>query len=105
MDEKQVMILGVGCILFSDEGFGVRVIEKLQEQFEFPDYVSVVDGGVLGVNLLGVISQADHLIVVDVIRNKGNPGDVYRLYGKQIPERIRAKNSIHQVDFLEALSL
>jgi len=27
------------------------------------------------------------------------------LSGDQIPERIRAKNSIHQVDFLEALTL
>jgi len=99
------MILGVGCILFSDEGFGVRVIEKLEETYMFPDNVSVVDGGVLGVNLLGVLSLADQLIVVDVIRNKGNPGDVYRLSGDQIPERIRAKNSIHQVDFLEALTL
>ena len=59
----------------------------------------------LGTNLLGVISMADHLIVVDAIRNKGNPGDLYRLYGDQIPQRIRAKNSIHQVDFLEALTL
>ena len=105
MDSQHIMILGVGCILFADEGFGVRVIERLQEGYEFPENVSVVDGGVLGVNLLGVISQADHLIVVDVIRKKGKPGDIYRLYGKQIPERIRAKNSIHQVDFLEALTL
>jgi hydrogenase maturation protease len=105
MDAKHVMILGVGCLLYSDEGFGVRVVEKLQAQYEFPDNVSLVDGGVLGVNLLGVISQADHLIVVDAIHNKGNPGDMYRLYGKQIPERIRAKNSLHQVDFLEALTL
>ena len=99
------MILGVGCILFSDEGFGVRVIEKLEEMYTFPDNVSVVDGGVLGVNLLKILSLADQLIVVDAIRNKGNPGDVYRLSGNQIPERIRAKNSIHQVDFLEALTL
>ena len=99
------MILGVGCILYSDEGFGVRVIEKIQRRFAFPEFVSVVDGGVLGVNLLGVISQADDLIVVDAVRNKGKPGDLYRLAGKQIPERIRAKNSLHQVDFLEALTL
>ena len=105
MNSPHIMILGVGCILFSDEGFGVRVIEKLEETYMFPDNVSVVDGGVLGVNLLGVLSLADQLIVVDVIRNKGNPGDVYRLSGDQIPERIRAKNSIHQVDFLEALTL
>ena len=102
---QHIMVLGVGCTLYTDEGFGVRVIERLDEQYAFPENVSVVDGGVLGTNLLGVISMADHLIVVDAIRNKGNPGDLYRLYGDDIPKRIRAKNSIHQVDFLEALTL
>jgi hydrogenase maturation protease len=101
----EIMILGVGCILFSDEGFGVRVIETIQERYKFPDSVLVVDGGVLGVNLLGVISKPDHLIVVDAIRNKGKPGDLYRLAEDAIPARIRAKNSLHQVDFLEALTL
>ena len=103
--DQHIMILGVGCILYSDEGFGVRVVERLMERYEFPDNVSLVDGGVLGVNLLGVISGADRLIVVDVIRNNGAPGDIYRLEGETIPERIRAKNSLHQVDLLEALTL
>ena len=100
-----IMVLGVGCILYSDEGFGVRVIEKMEREYEFPDNVLLVDGGVLGINLLGVISKPNHLIVVDAIRNKGKPGDLYRLEGDAIPERIRAKNSLHQVDFLEALTL
>jgi len=100
-----VMVLGIGCILYSDEGFGVRVVEKMEALYEFSDNVLLVDGGVLGINLLGVISKPDHLIVVDAIRNKGKPGDLYRLAGDQIPQRIRAKNSLHQVDFLEALTL
>lgn len=99
------MILGIGNILFSDEGFGIRVIEKIQEIYQFEDNIQVIDGGVLGINLLGVISKPDHLIVVDAIRNHGKPGDLYRLEGDAIPERIRAKNSLHQVDFLEALTL
>jgi Ni,Fe-hydrogenase maturation factor len=32
----EIMILGVGCTLYSDEGFGVRVIETIQERYEFP---------------------------------------------------------------------
>ena len=100
-----VMVLGIGCTLYSDEGFGVRVVEKMEQEFIFPDDVLLVDGGVLGINLLGVISKPRHLIVVDAINNKGEPGDVYRLDGNAIPERIRAKNSLHQVDFLEALTL
>ena len=99
------MILGIGCTLLTDEGFGVRVIHEMDRRYEFPDYVELMDGGTLGVNLLGYISQADDLIVIDAVRNKGNPGDLYRLSDRQIPERIRAKNSLHQVDFLEALTL
>jgi len=101
----EVMVLGIGCTLYSDEGFGVRVIERMQERYEFPDHVLLVDGGVLGVNLLGVISQPKHLIVVDAVRNQGSPGDLYRIEGSAVPARIRAKNSLHQVDFLEALTL
>ena len=100
-----VMILGIGCTLFTDEGFGVRIVEKMEKDYEFSDDVVLVDGGVLGVNLLGVISKPKHLIVVDAIKNKGKPGDLHRLEGDAIPERIRAKNSLHQVDFLEALTL
>jgi hydrogenase maturation protease len=101
----EIMILGIGSILFSDDGFGIQVIQKIEKEYEFPDNVLVVDGGVLGINLLGVISKPKHLIVVDTMRNHGKPGDLYRIEGDAIPERIRAKNSLHQVDFLEALTL
>lgn len=101
----EIMILGIGSILFSDDGFGIQVAQKIEKEYEFPDEVLVVDGGVLGINLLGVISKPKHLIVVDTLRNRGKPGDLYRLEGDAIPERIRAKNSLHQVDFLEALTL
>jgi hydrogenase maturation protease len=101
--QDQITVLGVGNILFRDEGVGIRVIERLVEKYGFPENVSLVDGGVLGFNLLGIISDADRLIVVDAIRNGGNPGDLYRLVGDEIPKRVFAKNSLHQVDLLEAL--
>lgn len=100
-----VTILGVGNFLYTDEGFGIHVIERLQACYRFPEDVLVVDGGVLGINLLGIISQPRHLIVVDIIRNNAPPGTFHRLAGTEIPRRIRMKNSLHQVDLLEALTL
>lgn len=99
------MVLGVGNLLFTDEGVGIHAIQTLLEQYEFSQNVSIEDGGVLGINLLGIISEADDLIVVDAIRNGGAPGTLYRLEGDDIPKRILAKNSLHQVDLLEALTL
>lgn len=99
------MVLGVGNLLFTDEGVGIHAIEALLERYEFPKNVSIEDGGVLGMNLLGIISEADQLIVVDAIKNGGAPGALHRLAGDEIPKRILAKNSLHQVDLLEALTL
>ena len=104
IESKQITILGVGNLLFTDEGAGVRAAELLQDRYDFPENVQVVDGGTLGLNLLSVISEADYLIVIDAVRNGGDPGTLYRLAGDEIPKRILAKNSLHQVDLLEALT-
>ncbi len=101
----RVLVLGIGNILLTDEGFGVRVIEKLFAAYEFPDNVSVLEGGVLGIHLLGTLSRADHLIVVDAVKNRQPPGTLYRLEKDELPERILMKNSLHQTDFLETLTL
>lgn len=100
---RRIVVMGVGNILFTDEGLGIHAVETLRRQYAFPPHVSLVDGGVLGLNLLGVITEADVLIVLDAVRNGGRPGDLYRLAGEEIPLRFRAKNSLHQVDLLEAL--
>ncbi len=100
-----ITVLGIGNILLTDEGFGVRVVEKLYSEYKFPENVTLVDGGVLGINLLGVIADTQHLIVVDAVKNKHPPGTLYRLEKNELPERILLKNSLHQTDFLETLTL
>jgi len=105
MNHRNIVILGIGNILFCDEGFGIRVIEKLLERYDFPENVLVLDGGVLGLSLLGVMTEADHLIVIDAVKNRGKPGSLHRLKRKDLPQRIRAKASLHEVDFIEALTM
>jgi hydrogenase maturation protease len=104
METKKITILGIGCTLLADQGFGVSVIQALTERFEFQKNVQLVDGGLIGVGLTGTIAQADHLLVIDSISNNGNPGDIYRLEGRQILERLAGKNHVQQVEFLEALA-
>ncbi len=101
---KRIVILGIGNILLSDEGVGVRIIERLQERYEFSENISLVDGGVLGLNLLGLISEADHLVVVDAVKNQGVPGSLWRLVGEEIPRHFGAKSSLHEVGFPEILA-
>ena len=57
-----------------------------------------------GIHLLGLISEADHLVVIDAVCGNSVPGTLHRIEGEEIPERIRRKNSLHQLDFLEAMT-
>ena len=101
----QITILGVGNILLKDEGVGVRVVEYLDAHYSFANNVHLVDGGVLGVRLMGVIGNTDILIVVDAVRNQSEPGTLYRLADDQVPRRVLAKQSMHQLDLPEVLAL
>jgi len=51
------------------------------------------------------LERADHLILFDAVRGGGKPGDVYRFSWEEIPPMIRYKDSIHQIDFTETMSL
>ena len=53
---EQVLVLGVGNILFSDEAIGVRTVEHLQQCASLPGNVELMDGGTLGIRLMDATS-------------------------------------------------
>ena len=58
----RILVLGVGNILLSDEGIGVRVIEALEQRYVMPEGVEVLDGGTAGMELLEAMANRTHLI-------------------------------------------
>jgi hydrogenase maturation protease len=103
-----VLVLGLGNILLSDEGVGVRVVEALQACYRIPDGVEVIDGGTSGIDMLDLIAHRDHLIVVDAVTTGAPPTSVIRLHGEAVPAFFQAKISPHQLglsDVLAALRL
>ena len=104
MRQMQILVLGVGNILLRDEGIGVRIVEKLQQDYTFSPNVRLLDGGTLGLRLLEPITSADVLIVVDAIISGQQPGTIERLPLAVLRKRISIKNSLHQLDLLETLA-
>ena len=47
-----VLVLGIGNILLSDEGVGVKAVEELQNRYDCSDAVEIVDGGTTSLVLL-----------------------------------------------------
>jgi hydrogenase maturation protease len=104
-EQPRILVLGVGNVLLSDEGTGVHLINKLQQEYGFSDNVTLLDGGTLGMRLLGPISQASCLIAVDVALRGKRPGSIVRLTLNDIRTGAGVKNSMHQVSFIETLLL
>ncbi len=103
-----ILVLGVGNILLSDEGIGVRVVERFPERWAVPETVELVDGGTCGMGLLDIIAERDHVVVVDAVRLNQKPGTMVRYAGAEVPAFFRNRISPHQLglsDVLAALKL
>lgn len=102
---KKILVLGIGNILWADEGFGVRVLETFNALYAAPENVSLLDGGTQGLYLVQFVQEADHLLVFDAIDYGLEPGTLKIVQGDEVPKFTGAKKmSLHQTGFQEVLS-
>ncbi len=99
------VVLGIGNVLWADEGFGVRAVEALHERYRFPAEVRLIDGGTQGLYLLPEVTGARHLIVFDAVDFGLAPGTLHVLEDGDVPAWGAAKMSMHQSSFHEVLAL
>ncbi len=99
------VVLGIGNILNHDEGLGIAALKLLEQRLGLPDNLQLLDGGVLGLDLLPVVEECDHLLVLDAIDGSLAPGSLIELPKEQIPLYSGVKMSQHQTTFQEVLAL
>ncbi len=105
MAEARVLVLGIGNILWADEGFGVRAVEEFHRRFTVPDAVTVLDGGTQGLYLVNFLQEHERLLVFDAIDWGLAPGTLKIVRDDEVPKFTGAKKmSLHQTGFQEVLS-
>lgn len=100
----QALVVGIGNVLWADEGFGVRAVEALHAAFAFPPGVAMQDGGTLGLLLLDPVSTAERVIVFDAVDFRQPAGTLVVLRDGDVPAWGRAKLSPHQIGFNDVLA-
>jgi hydrogenase maturation protease len=104
-ESKRKVVLGLGNILNKDEGLGVQALKLLDAQLGEQSEFELLDGGVLGLNLLMIVEECSHLLILDAV-NVGKPaGTVVELTKEQIPLYSGIQLSQHQITFQEVLGL
>lgn len=102
----RITVLGIGNLLWADEGFGVRCVEALQQGYEFADNVTLIDGGTQGLYLIQHVQQADYLLIFDAVDYNMAPGTLKFVADEEVPRFLGVKKlSLHQTGFQEVLML
>ena len=99
-----ILILGIGNVLLTDEGIGVRALKELERKFTFPANVELLDGGTAGIELLRHIRKRDYLIIIDAMKCDQEPGTVVRVEGDDVPAAFRTRISPHQLGLSDLLA-
>ncbi|MFZ7092740.1 HyaD/HybD family hydrogenase maturation endopeptidase [Primorskyibacter sp. 2E233] len=101
----KALILGIGNVLWADEGFGVRCIERLAETHRFDGDVTLLDGGTQGLYLLPFLEEAEILLVFDAVDYGLTPGTLKIVENDEVPAFMGAKKmSLHQTGFQDVIA-
>jgi hydrogenase maturation protease len=105
---ERITVMGIGNPLVKDEGVGVRVIDTMMSTLAFPDNVTLIDAGTMGMGILNLFQDCDYLLVIDAVDGTGEePGTIVRMTPEDMaPNTI--KHSMHDmrlVDVLDAAML
>jgi len=99
-----ILVLGIGNALLTDEGIGVRALKELERRYTFPANVELLDGGTSGIELLRHIRKRDYLIIIDAMKCDLKPGTVVRVEGDEVPAVFRTRISPHQLGLSDLLA-
>jgi hydrogenase maturation protease len=102
---SNIVVLGIGNLLRCDEGLGVQVIQRLIADGNLPDHVRLIDGGVMGLDLLPCLEGCQALLIVDAVDARQPPGSVIRLDGELQDPQWQQKFSMHQAGVFDLLSI
>jgi len=104
--KKDTIVIGLGNILFSDEGIGVHLIRKLSEnQGKFPS-VEFIDAGTGGLNILHLIANRKKAVIIDCVKMGKNPGTIKRFEPADVKTVKKMMHfSLHEADILRIIEL
>lgn len=104
----KLLVLGVGNILFGDEGIGVHLCNyfKVNYKFETSHQLDFVDGGTLAQALIPIITAYDEVLILDCVDvEDAEVGSVYHFPFDKVPNIITWSGSAHEVEMLQTLRL
>ena len=74
----KILVAGMGNVLRGDDGFGIRVVEELSVNHQFPKEIDLYEAGIGGIGFVQELMKGyDALIIVDAIDKGAAAGTLF----------------------------
>ncbi len=104
--KKDTVVIGLGNVLFTDEGIGVHLVRKLSELQDKLPSVEFVDAGTGGMNVLHLIADRKKAVIIDCVKMGEKPGKIKRFEPADVQSvKKMAHFSLHEADILKIIDL
>ena len=98
---KPSLVLGVGNLLFGDDGFGCAVVDYIESHYQVPEAVCLLDAGTGVRKLLFTLclssARPRRLLILDAIDAGRTPGEIFEIDPAEIPVVKLDDFSMHQL--------
>jgi len=98
-----ILVLGIGNLLLSDEGAGIKAVAELKHRYNCSDAVEIIDGGTMGLELLPYFEKRSHVLIIDAVKTGKDPGTIVRI--EDPPAFFSSKTSPHQIGLADVMGI
>ncbi|MBN1393323.1 MAG: HyaD/HybD family hydrogenase maturation endopeptidase [Sedimentisphaerales bacterium] len=104
--KKAVIVIGLGNTLMSDEGIGVRVVQRLSDFADRFSQVDFADAGTGGMSILHLIEGRDKVIFIDCAKMGEEPGVIKKFTPREIKSnKALSHQSLHEFDLIKIINM
>jgi hydrogenase maturation protease len=105
VSQSRGLVLGVGNLLWADEGFGVRCVEAFAAKYAATSQLTVADGGTQGLYLVDLLRTHDPIVIFDAVDFGDEPGAIRVVENEGIPAFVAARKvSLHQAGLQDVIA-
>lgn len=105
MNPKRTALLGVGNILEGDDGIAVYATAFLEANYSFVSDITIINGGVEGINLLDVFIEHDRVVILDAIDIEDAPGSIYHIPAAELSGYGLGSGGAHEVGVMQCIDM
>jgi len=100
-----MIIIGIGNVLQKDDGFGVYSSTYLKKNYNFSQALSIINGGVEGINLYNHLVENEHVLILDILNIDDIPASIYAIPAQEIAGYGINNGGAHEIGIIQCLDM